>query len=427
MRIFWKGDAVLSNTPFYLVALDSKRPQYVSLQTHGLDWLAAAHTYAEFERRKALGNDLDFEPDAFHSYMRKALSRFGCGPEKIEKRAHITEDFLHFDWGKMEVYNLKNSPSGADLSRRSEVFQREVWKAFQEYYLPCNEGSSQAQVEAQWGPPGDVIHVSCTGYVSPSAAQRIVLEKGWQASTTVTHAYHMGCYASVPAVRTGVGFLGGSNYAPQVLQTKKYVDVVHSEACTLHLNPLLHSPEQLVVQSLFSDGFIRYRLTSDRSIAVELSEASGEAGVFQVCALREEIIPQSLSAMTWGLSPFGFSMTLSREVPQLIANALVPFLDRLFAQAELSFFELKDLCQFAVHPGGPKIVEKVEELLSLQPHQTQSSQAVLKEYGNMSSATLPHVWKHLAERSNVAMGTWVVSLAFGPGLTVCGALMRKEK
>ena len=93
----------------------------------------------------------------------------------------------------------------------------------------------------------------------PSAAQRLVAAKGWGAATRVTHAYHMGCYAAFPALRMAAGFLS----APDSLRASglKRVDVVHTEMCSLHMNPLHHAAEQLVVQSLFADGVhppIRY-------------------------------------------------------------------------------------------------------------------------------------------------------------------------
>jgi predicted naringenin-chalcone synthase len=81
---------------------------------------------------------------------------------------------------------------------------------------------------------------------------------------------------------------------------------------------------------------------------------------------------------------------------------------------------------FAVHPGGPKIIDRVRQVLELTDVQVQTSRDVLFDHGNMSSATLPHIWMRLAADEGVAPGTLVASLAFGPGLTVCGGLFRKQ-
>ena len=80
---------------------------------------------------------------------------------------------------------------------------------------------------------------------------------------------------------------------------------------------------------------------------------------------------------------------------------------------------------FAVHPGGPRIVDAVQSALELSDAQVAASRDVLSRYGNMSSATLPHVWRDLLRSSAVEPGTVVASLAFGPGLTMAGALMVK--
>jgi predicted naringenin-chalcone synthase len=187
------------------------------------------------------------------------------------------------------------------------------------------------------------------------------------------------------------------------------------------LNPQDHSPEQLVVQSLFADGHIRYSMTLDE---IPGSEAGRPA--FKVMATHEEVIQDSVEDMTWVLSEWGFRMTLSREVPDKIAAALPGFLERLLMSAGENPQTNRDEIIFAIHPGGPKIIDSVQKLFKLNDEQIASSRAVLFERGNMSSATLPHIWAKILADAGVRPGTHVVSLAFGPGLTVTGALFEKR-
>ena len=86
---------------------------------------------------------------------------------------------------------------------------------------------------------------------------------------------------------------------------------------------------------------------------------------------------------------------------------------------------LKPTTIYAVHPGGPRIIELVEEALELNPHQVGHAKAILRDRGNMSSATLPHIWQNLLVDAAVPADTPIVSLAFGPGLTVYGTILRK--
>src|SRR5262249_30870614 len=151
-------------------------------------------------------------------------------------------------------------------------------------------------------PPDDLIHVTCTGYASPSGAQKLVAARGWGETTTVTHAYHMGCYGSIPALRMARGFnavKGGR------------VDIVHTEICSLHVNPSLHNAGQLVTHSLFADGFIKYS-----------SARNAEGPSLKVLALQEEILPDTAQMMTWKAMNWSFEMALSKEIPVQITRAL---------------------------------------------------------------------------------------------------------
>ena len=351
------------------------RPPFETKQEDTLNWFVEAHVMAEGNKE-------------FRETIREKLWHVGCKPENIEKRGHVLSDFLHTDWEKMEVYRLHEDPAGKNLSTRIKIFEAEADKVFNEYY-PENSL-----------PPDDLIHVSCTGYVSPSGAQKIVSKRDWGLNTTVTHCYHMGCYGSLPAIRMGRGFLSSD-------QEKTRVDIVHTEICSLHSNPSLHQLDQLVSQTLFAYGFVKYSIVR-----------AADGPHIKVLSVREEIIPNSEKSMTWNVADWGFQMYLAKEVPVLINRYLSGYLKRLCGETQG-----KPL--FAVHPGGPKILSYVQDLLGLSPSQMAYSFAVLNEYGNMSSATLPHIWQKIINDPDVPSGTQIISLAFGPGLSISGALMEK--
>jgi predicted naringenin-chalcone synthase len=227
----------------------------------------------------------------------------------------------------------------------------------------------------------------------------------------------MGCYAALPAILIAAGHLR----VPAALRARneeQRVDIVHTELCTLHLDPGQHSAEQCVVQSLFADGFVRYSLREP--------DASERVRGLELLAVSERILPDSAESMTWSVGDFGMRMTLMRDVPQRIAGALRPFVTELLAKGGVGGSEALRDAVVAVHPGGPKIIDRVGEVLELMPAQVQASRDVLFECGNMSSATLPHVWQRVLDDEGVRPGTLVVSLAFGPGLSVCGSLFRKH-
>ncbi|HEY4014906.1 MAG TPA: 3-oxoacyl-[acyl-carrier-protein] synthase III C-terminal domain-containing protein [Polyangiaceae bacterium] len=394
--------AALAAKAHRLVDFRSVRPSHEAPQGDTLDWLARLHADAE---RAASPDPAAFDVEAFAVRMRKLLQRCGCSPEKIATRGYEIASGPHEVWTDLSVYDVTGQPNGAGSSVRTELFARAAEAAVDRLYAEEDD------------PPGDLIHVTCTGYTSPSAAQRLVARRGWGKQTRVTHAYHMGCYASLPALRIARGFLaqGGGAFARPSASPR--VDVVHNEMCTLHLHPAEHTLEQLVVQSLFADGHIRYSF-------VPPGERDRPAPGLAVLSAREEILSESGASMTWQVSDHGMNMSLARDVPERIAQVARAFVVTLFEDAEIDIGHISDTV-FAIHPGGPKVIDVMQRALELSDAQVKESRAVLLRYGNMSSATLPHIWMRLAADRDVEPGTPIVSLAFGPGLTVSGSLMAK--
>jgi predicted naringenin-chalcone synthase len=262
----------------HLFGFDSQCPEFTLPQVEALPWLAAIHAESGGGDGERLG---------------KLLRRYGCSAERIRHRYSILGDFLEKDWSRMKVLRRDGHPAGAGMAVRMGLYQDAALSAFERWYPDPSRGAAASY-------PDDLIHVSCTGYVSPSAPQVVLSKRGRISGTRITHAYHMGCYAAFPALRMAGGFLANGSRA---------VDIAHTEFCTLHLDPSNHAPDQLVVQTLFGDGMIRYRA----------GDAAPAAPSIEVLALAEEMIPDSSGEMTWVVSDHGLKMGLSREVPSRIA------------------------------------------------------------------------------------------------------------
>ena len=363
------------------------RPRYEIEQAASLDWLAAAHAEAEAARAGA-----GFDKAAFAAKIARVIDHVGCSPSNIGRRGHSLEDMTSTSaWADNDLYDLPVHPHGCGTAKRTRLYTGIV----DDYFKRTYRGETE--------PPEDLIHVTCTGYASPSGAQKLVAARGWP--TRVTHAYHMGCYASVPAVRLAAG---------AIAMASRRVDIVHTELCSLHLDPSDHRLEQLVVHSLFADGMVRYSVVPD----------DGQPGL-RLVALHEQVLPDSADAMEWVVANWGMHMTLARDVPDRVAGALRGFVVELFRRAALGPAALQR-ATWAVHPGGPRIIDRVREVLELTEAQVQTSRDVLFDCGNMSSATLPHIWQRMLDDRAIARGTLIASLAFGPGLTVCGVLLEKR-
>ncbi len=343
----------------FLSRFKAFEPPYKVPQTDALKWLGQAHARHS--------EDIDAEK------FTKLFTRYGCSSERIESRASFLRDFSHLNWDDMQLF--RHDSEKISIDQRMSFFKEALLNSVDSLYPECDPDFKQ------W------IHVTCTGYASPSAVQAIASARGWGEKVEILHAYHMGCYAALPALRMARGNLDA--------------DILHTELCTLHFDPANHDPEQLVIQSLFADGVIRYRCS-----------ASKPQSGFEVIELKEVIAPGSLEQMTWDVSGQGFRMTLNRDVPNLVQEAIAKLVKPWRGANTV----------YAIHPGGPRIIDAVKEALDLSEEQIWFSKEVLKKHGNMSSATLPHVWQRML--GEVPAGTRVISMAFGPGLTLSASLMR---
>jgi predicted naringenin-chalcone synthase len=317
---------------------------------------------------------------------KETVNRYSCKSNKIKTRQHIHGDLAVISDSERTLFKSEFGPQTASLTQRSDYIKEISHKVFQKLY-------TQNEL-----PPDHIFHVTCTGYHSPSPGQVRVNENKWTDLTKITHLYHMGCFAALKAIQTATAHL-------QYPDTD-HVSVAHTEYCTMHLNPEANTPEQLVIQSLFADGVIRYDLTT----------TSEDNRCFKLIRQNEVILPNTAKLMTWDIKDWGFSMTLDKRVPFYFKKEIWEFTKNLL-QSE----NWEDVI-FAIHPGGPAIIESVAEELKLKPWQIAHSQETLLNYGNMSSATLPHIWDLILNDTDIRKETKVVSLAFGPGLTLIGSV-----
>jgi predicted naringenin-chalcone synthase len=349
------------------------------------------------------------EREEMHRQITDRMARFGTSSEYIAARqvSVLESYFVKHDpdaTGPIAEYGDLRTPTGELLDARMSLFEQTAEKVFERVYAEATDA------------PDDVVHVSCSGYLSPSPLQVYLSKRGWY-RTAVTHSYHMGCYGAFPAIRTATGLVG-SSYA-SLPQPKRRVDLVHTEFLSLHFDLLGEAPDNFVTSTLFADGFIKYT-------ASPLAEfvRTGKSGL-KILAMEERILPSSLPEMTLRPGPFQFDMSLSKRVPFLIRDNVGEFVTSLCARAGLELEREKSSMVFAIHPGGPAILNQIRGKLQIEESQIAMSRQVLRDHGNMASATAPHIWQRIVESGDVPAGTKILSMAFGPGLTVIGAVFEK--
>ncbi|WP_255454409.1 type III polyketide synthase [Cryobacterium algoricola] len=303
-----------------------------------------------------------------------------------------------------------------------------------------------------------VVTVSCTGFYAPGPDYMLVRELGLKPTTQRYHLGFMGCYASMPALRTAKQFVEADPNA--------VVLVVSAELCSLHLRTS-DDPDTIVASSLFSDG-------AAAGIVSSRAPAPGE-NALSLDLFETVITPVGEGDMAWKIGDEGFEMVLSSYVPHIIDQHIEGALAPLFAKdpglaaaiaalgetmpIEEFASEVAELAEvaevssggsvatltapaiviaateaaraplstaiahWAIHPGGRSILDKTEAKLGLSEAQLVPSRETLRDYGNMSSATILFVLKAILDAPDTADGERLCAMAFGPGLTVESGLM----
>jgi len=299
------------------------------------------------------------------------------------------------DYGKSKDFEFY--PNTADFEPFPSTQKR--LEAFRNYALPL----SLAAIDNLKASSSDLqkitnlIVVSCTGMYAPGLD--IDLIKALNLPTTIqrTCITFMGCYAAFNALKVADAYCK-SDANSKVL-------IVCTELCSLHFQKE-PTENNLLANALFADGAaaVLVEAQSDQSIKLSLEH------------FHNDLAPEGEHDMAWSVGDLGFEMKLSAYVPGIIQSGIQQLTNSLLKKIGK---EIQDIKYVAVHPGGKKIVEVIEHQLSLSREQNKHAFEVLRQYGNMSSPTvlfvLNEIFKSLSRADD---GERILSLAFGPGLTL---------
>jgi predicted naringenin-chalcone synthase len=244
-----------------------------------------------------------------------------------------------------------------------------------------------------------LITVSCTGLAAPGLDIEIVQQMQLNENINRTSVNFMGCYAAIHALKQA-DYICKSDPDAIVL-------VVCVELCSIHFQKI-NDPDNITANLLFADGAAAALILPD-----ELAKKRNLHG-FAMQKFHSHIELNGKSDMAWQLSSHGFLMTLSAYIPQLLESGIKHLFDKAIEKLDIS---QQDITHWAIHPGGKKILEVIQEQLGLSKHELESSYNVLSNYGNMSSSTVLFVLKDIMDRMPKA-GEKAFSVAFGPGLTM---------
>jgi predicted naringenin-chalcone synthase len=212
----------------------------------------------------------------------------------------------------------------------------------------------------------------------------------------------MGCYAGFSTLKLAHTICAAD---PSAL-----VLVVHVELCSLHVH-FRPDPDTLIANSLFADGVAAALIGGDRHRGL------GQGTALAILGSGAFLLPTGEADMTWTIGNHGFHMTLSPRVPYLLRKHLPAAFTTLLAELGA---ERDQIRHWAIHPGGPAILDKAVQALGIDASDVEIPRDVLRTCGNMSSATLWFLLDRVRRESQAGL---VYACGFGPGLTLESALL----
>ena len=278
----------------------------------------------------------------------------------------------------------------------------------------------QAQIPA--AVIGNLVTVSCTGFFAPGLDTELIEKLSLRRDVSRTNIGFMGCHGALNGLRVASSLAKSSGSSTLL---------VAAEICSLHFQ-YGNKKDDLMANALFADGAAAVVISDTwqpqrqtNHMPGTVQHYDGHHWHYRFAASGSYLVPHSREAMSWQIGDHGFAMTLSATVPALIGAHLRPWLSEWLAGQGLT---IETVGAWAVHPGGPKILDAVEKALGLDKNALASSREILRDFGNMSSPTILFVLDKMAKDEtrqprDGAEAAPTVALAFGPGLTIEAALL----
>jgi alkylresorcinol/alkylpyrone synthase len=188
------------------------------------------------------------------------------------------------------------------------------------------------------------------------------------------------------------------------------------ELCSLTLQRDDTSIPALIGVSLFGDGAAALVATGADRIHRDRNANQGP----RVLGTRSRVVPETVDVMGWNVGSSGFQLVMSRDVPKMADEYLRGEVDGFLADHGLS---IADISTWVCHPGGPKVLDSIENALGLPPEALTHSRNSMRENGNISSASVLDVLRRTVAGPPPA-GSFGVMLAMGPGFSFELLLLR---
>ncbi|MDT5348559.1 MAG: alkylresorcinol/alkylpyrone synthase [Mycobacterium sp.] len=253
-----------------------------------------------------------------------------------------------------------------------------------------------------------IVTVSSTGIAVPTIDARLISRVGLRPDVKRIPLFGLGCVAGAAGMARVHDYLRGypGHVAVLLSVELRSLTLQHDDA----------SIPALIGVCLFGDGAAAVVATGADRIPSSPNAYRGP----RVLATRSRVLPETVDVMGWNVGSSGFQLVMSRDVPKMADDYLGAEVDRFLADHGLS---VADISTWICHPGGPKVLDSIENTIGLPPEALAHSRNSMRENGNISSASVLDVLRRtLAEP--IPEGAFGVMLATGPGFSFELLLLR---
>jgi alkylresorcinol/alkylpyrone synthase len=280
----------------------------------------------------------------------------------------------------------------------------ETSRLYRENALTLGRCVAQRALDRAGMTPTDVdmiVTVSCTGVMIPSLDAYLANQMGFRPNVRRLPITELGCAAGAAGLTRAWEYLRAYPHGTVLLIA------VELPSLTLQRGDL--SQANLISAVLFGDGAAAAVITGRPAKGPSILDG------------QSHLFPDSLDAMGFEVRDRGFHIVLSKEVPELIRDRIGALVDDFLARSQLTRNDLK---AYILHPGGQKLLGHVQNELGLCACQVEPSWNALRDFGNLSSASVLFVLHEWLERGQVQPGELGLLAAFGPGFSAEMLLVR---
>lgn len=299
-----------------------------------------------------------------------------------------------------ESVSPTNDAGGVATLAPSSLTTEQRMRMYEQHAFPLALRAAQSALADSGTMPEEITHLvtaSCTGFAAPGVDVALIERLALRPTVERVHVGFMGCHGAINGLRVAKGLASDAPEARVLLCAV--------ELCSIHFQ-VQWDPKRFVGNAIFGDG-----------AGALVGRGTSAKSDWRVAATGSCLLSDSTDAMSWAIRDHGFEMELSPRVPDLIKERLRSWFEPWLMRQG---FGLADVGSWAVHPGGPRILNAVEESLGLGPQALAVSREVLSQCGNMSSPTVLFILDRLRQR---AAPRPCVMLGFGPGLAAEAALL----